>query len=336
MMEKTDLDFFDANQVDGVLPTDKMLGLLFAGEPAAPEPEPAPEPAEPAAAAPAEPASEPAPKEPEPAADPVILAKDGVHTIPFEKLVEARTEASTAKTALEEQIRKNAELQAALDKLATAQNAEVEGEATAEDTAAILDEVRKEFPDLVTAFETMLDKERAVYTAKIDAQAQEITALKSDIAPVKEQAEKDDRAAHFDEVRKEHKDLDAIVAGEELGTWIESQPEILQKGYVEIINNGSAADVVTMLKTFKAATGYQPPAGDTAGQGKEADGQTAAGVKPEVKRPIPTSLSEIPAGSQAPHNPVDAIMSAGNPLKQIAAFDGKTQDQIEEILRKAV
>jgi len=331
-MEITDLEYFEKNQVDGVIPPDKMAGLLLGGEPPAVEAE-----QEAVAGEEAEPAKEVVPAEPAavPEPEPVIMAKDGVHTIPYEKLVEARVEASSARTALEEQISKNAELQTAMDKMATAQNAQAEGAATQEETNEILDEVRKEFPDLVTAFETMLTKERGFYTAQIAAQAEEINTLKSDIAPVKEKAVKADKEEHFNSVRKIHNDLDTIVAGEELGTWIESQPEVLQKAYVEIINNGHAADVVKMLDTFKAATGYQPPAGDTAGQGKQADGQTAAGI-PAPKRPVPTSLSEIPGGSQVPHNQVDAIMSAGNPLKQIDAFMGKTPDQIEEILRKAV
>ena len=332
-MDKTGLDFFDANQVDGVIPPDKMAALLLGGEPpaVAEEPTATGEEAQP------EPVKEAAPAEPAavPEKDPVIMAKDGVHTIPYEKLVEARVEASSARTALEEQISKNTELQAAMDKMATAQNAQAEGAATQEETNEILDEVRKEFPDLVTAFETMLTKERGFYTAQIAAQAEEINTLKSDIAPVKEKAEKADKEEHFDSIRKAHKDFETIVAGEELGIWIESQSPAVQKAYVEDINGGNDAAIIKMLDTFKAATGYQPPAGDTAGQGKQADGQTAAGI-PAPKRPVPTSLSEIPGGSQVPHNQVDAIMSAGNPLKQIDAFMGKTPDQIEEILRKAV
>ena len=333
-METTDLEYFEANQVDGVIPPEKMAGLLLGGELPAVEAEQeavAGEEAQP------EPVKEVVPEEPAavPEKEPVIMAKDGVHTIPYEKLVEARVEASSARTALEEQISKNAELQAAMDKMATAQNAQVEGTATQEETNEILDEVRKEFPDLVTAFETMLTKERGFYTAQIAAQAEEINTLKSDIAPVKEKAVEADKKEHFDSIRKVHSDLDAIIAGEELGTWIESQSPAVQKAYVEDIKGGNDVAIIKMLDTFKAATGYQPPAGDTAGQGKQADGQTAAGI-PAPKRPVPTSLSEIPGGSQVPHNPVDAIMSAGNPLKQIDAFMGKTPDQIEEILRKAV
>ena len=333
-METTDLEYFEANQVDGVIPPEKMAGLLLGGELPAVEAE---QEAVPEEEAQPEPMKEVVPAEPAavPEKEPVIMAKDGVHTIPYEKLVEARVEASSARTALEEQISKNAELQAAMDKMATAQNAQVEGTATQEETNEILDEVRKEFPDLVTAFETMLTKERGFYTAQIAAQAEEINTLKSDIAPVKEKAVEADKKEHFDSIRKVHSDLDAIIAGEELGTWIESQSPAVQKAYVEDIKGGNDVAIIKMLDTFKAATGYQPPAGDTAGQGKQADGQTAAGI-PAPKRPVPTSLSEIPGGSQVPHNQVDAIMSAGNPLKQIDAFMGKTPDQIEEILRKAV
>jgi hypothetical protein len=97
----TAAEFLEQNQQNGTISPEKMEKLLAGGfefegpgkDPDAKEPE-------------AVKAEEPKVEE----AKPVIVAKDGVHTIEYEKLEEARNEAKEAKAKMVELLQQNQEM----------------------------------------------------------------------------------------------------------------------------------------------------------------------------------------------------------------------------------
>jgi hypothetical protein len=128
----TQAEFFQQHAVDGAIPDNLMgdflslppgdIALSIEGSGATPstqetlDPEDAPA-SSPAPAPAAAPASAPAPA----AATPqVVLAKDGLHTIPYERLEEARALAAQAKQQAEQAAQRAADLEAENQRLRTA------------------------------------------------------------------------------------------------------------------------------------------------------------------------------------------------------------------------
>ena len=141
--------FFEENAVDGVLPEEAVVRLLVgdtegennSGD--APDSAPTEEPAtsEPAAEADAAPEGDGKPDADE---EPVILAKDGRNTIPYEKLVEARNEAKAAREEREALLQEMESIKAQL----AAKADDGKGEPAPADMDAELEDLKEQLSDL--------------------------------------------------------------------------------------------------------------------------------------------------------------------------------------------
>ena len=264
--------------------------------------------------------------EPEKPEEPVVLAKDGKSQIPYAELENARKAEQEAKKQLEELTTRNKELQ---DRLAEVEEAKAEATKTGdtEEYETLLEEIKEDFPELMTAIDKRFEMQEQRHKAELDA-------LKSGIAeelkPLSELANRQDVEAHFDRIREAHSDLDAILAGEDLGKWIETLPEPVIDAYVQILENGTSDQVNKMLTNFKDATGFKSEAPKTETSTKGAEDKIS-----KAKEKVPLSLTDIPASGATPVDELQAVAQMDS-AKFMRYLEGKSNEQIEEILSRLV
>lgn len=344
-MPKTTAAYFEANGSDAILPPEEMANLLLGGEPEQPTPEPAATddppavdtpPAEPEK--PAEPEPEPAeevppvetPAEPEqPAAEPkdgekpVIIAKDGVHTIEYEKLEIARDKAKLYKEQADISAAQVEKLNATIAELTAPKEDPADAEAAqeaADKAAAVIDDLKTNDPEIYEAVKVMLDTNFKVLETKFESlqESSEDTAL--DI--------------HFNEIESAHGDFEKIIGDGTVEKWIETQPSYMQEPMKNVILSGTSKEVIEMLTNYKDSLPAPDDSDAAALVAKEiADKAAAAVAAAQGKKVIPNSLSAVPAGTQAHHDPNEVMLSK-SPKGQIDAYSGKSVSDIMDSMDK--
>jgi hypothetical protein len=250
--------------------------------------------------------------------EPVLLAKDGKHTIPYEKLVEAREG--------ERHWKAQAEAAAAeLDKLREqAQTRADAGEAptVTDQNAAIAQEAIDQGidPDIFGDFseEDLAKGVLKLIDQRMQQQAQQMTEQQTREAAAK---------AHYDAIYAVHPDADSIIESKELGEWVATQPAHVKLGIETVLNTGSAQQVVDVFTAFKQATGKAQSADDIRAKARQA--------AESAKQEPPVSLSDIPGGRA----------SGATLEEQVAGLDGTdllermqdmSPDQIESLLNRLI
>jgi len=263
---------------------------------------------------------------------PVVLAKDGKHTIPYEQLEEARKSAQLYKQQAEEYQRKLEEVrsQAAQPQ----QQAQEQPKAPAATGWISKEEITQAFGDfseenLANGIASLVDKRAESIVAAAEAKAE---------AKVRAEFETRELAAkqreHFDAIRSAHPDAESIAQSAELEAWIKQQPSYAQAGILYALQQGTAAQVIEALDAFKAST-TKSAAPDTAPQAqKPVDAPAAAKAAiAKAKSTPPLSLSAFPAGASAAVDEFNAVaqMSDG---QMFNSFSGKPAEQIHARLNQ--
>jgi len=328
----TTQDFLQANAPDGVMTPQQAAEFLelaqgetgdTAPDGSAPDAAPVDDVAAPDGAEPA-PANEPDP------AQAVILAKDGVHTIPFSKLAEAREAASQANARAEAL---NTELQALK---AEAQARADAGQApTQTDNALAAAEAAIESgvdPEIFGDF-----SEQALATGiqkLVVAQVERLTApmreqIAKTVEPLQAKQQVDATQAHYNTIYSAHPDADSIAESKELADWIAAQPGFARAGYEAVLKQGSATEIVEFFDAFKVATGRAQAA-----PAAQADSRAAAkAALARLPAAVPASLSDIPGGRAGPSNRFENIANLeGQAL--IDAMESMTFEQREAFLNR--
>jgi inorganic pyrophosphatase len=267
------------------------------------------------------------PESAEPA--PVILAKDGVHTIPFEKLAEAREAEKHWKAQAEARETELQALRAEAQARADAGQAPTKTDnAVAAATAAIESgadpEIFGDFSEAALA---------AGINKLVAAKVEEMTAgmraqLEQTMAPFQAKQAIDAQAAHYGAIYAKHPDADSIAESKELADWIAAQPSFARKGYESVLAKGSTAEIVEFFDTFKAATGRA--------QATAPQADVKAAAKALIARaavPVPASLSDIPGGHAGPAGKHEAL-SKLSPIQQAEALADMSQDQRDAYLNR--
>lgn len=315
----------------------QLLSLGIQGDTGAPSPELSSGPA--AAPAPTDPSPQPA-AQPEPELTPenaVILAKDGKHTISYDKLVQAR---ETARAAQTEAQALAAQLQAAQQQLADLQ-AQAQARADAGQAPTATD-------NQVAAAQAAIDagvdpalfgdfSEEALakgITKLVDQQvAARMEAINAKLKPIEQQAATDATTAHFNAIYSAHPDADSIVESQEFAVWKGAQPAVVRAALDQALEKGSSTDVIEVFSAFKAATQQQSP--PAAGKGAMTPAEAAKAAIAKASAPIPASLSDIPGGRVAGTNVFEA-MDTMNSHELLAATSNMTAEQIEAWLNAQI
>lgn len=264
----------------------------------------------------------------------VVLAKDGVHTIPYEKLTEARGDAKQWKEQAEAALAELEAFKAQAQKRADAGEAPTKTDAQAQTAeAAIIEagidpEIFGDFSEeaLAKGVATLVDMRADAISKAVEKRLAEV------LAPILEQQKTTAATSHYSTIYERHPDADSIAESKELADWIASQPKFVQASYQAVLSQGSTADVIEFFDTFKAATGKTPQP-TTPGKPDVAAAAQAALAKAKTK--APTSLSEIPAGSKAPHDEAQALMEMSD-SNTLASFMSKTPEQIRALLERSL
>ena len=258
----------------------------------------------------------------------VVLAKDGVHTIPYAKLVEARDGAKHWKDQAENALAELETLKSQAQQRADAGRAPTQTDnVVAAAEAAIAQGVD---PDLFGDFsEEALAKGIQVLVDQ-RVQAQVDAALSKALAPMQKQQKADATTSHYGAIYDKHPDADSLAESKELADWIAAQPTFARAGYQAVLEKGSTAEIIEFFDTFKQATGTtQPPAAT----GKPDVAAAARAALAKAKATVPTSLSEIPAGSKAHHDETAALMEMSD-SNALNSFMSKSPEQIRAMLER--
>lgn len=270
----------------------------------------------------------------------VLMAKDGKHTIPFEKLVEAREgERHWKQQAQHEQQLREQALQE-LELLRTQAQARVDaGQAPtqADMNAAIAQQAIDAGVD-PAVFGDMDEEGLAngvlLISQQVAAQAtkpllEEIKALKEQLAPVHQRQVEDANQAHFASVREKHPDFESIVESQELADWINSQPSFVRDQMNLVVEKGNATQAIELLDAFKSAVKTQTPA-----PGKDVRAAAQAAIE-SAKPAVPASLSDFQGGKAVAGNRFDAISNM-DAASMADALAGLPPDQVEAFLSRTI
>lgn len=324
-------EYFQANQVDGVLTDVQMAEMVTL--PVGDSTDPVQGSASPDAATDdttqqTQVAQPEEPKAAEP--KPVILAKDGVHTIPFEQL-EAAREAERQAKAAEDLLRGQVEQLQAQLAAATAQPAAVaaaDAAAPAPETPQAIDpDLFGDFSEeaLAKGIETVVERRTATLVETVKALQQQLLNV---TAPIEQAKAEEATKAHFDAIHAKHPDSDTLVQSPEFTAWVEAQPSFARDGLKAVVEQGTAEQVIEMLDAYRKVH----PAGSTSAAAVAAAAQAAIA---KARSPAPTSLSEIPAGVAAHHDEAAAMLDR-SPEGMLSMFEGKTPEQINALMSKAI
>ena len=315
----------------------QLLSLGIQGDTGAPSPELSSGPA--AAPAPTDASPQPA-AQPEPeltAENAVIQAKDGKHTISYDKLVQAR---ETARAAQTEAQTLAAQLQAAQQQLADLQaQAQARADAgqapTATDNQVAAAQAAIDAGADPALFGDFSEEALAKGITKLVEQqvAARMAAIDAKLKPIEQQAATDATTAHFNAIYSAHPDADSIVESQEFAVWKGAQPAVVRAALDQALEKGSSTDVIEVFSAFKAATQQQPPA--AAGKGAMTPAEAAKAAIAKAAMPVPASLSDIPGGRVAGTNVFEA-MDTMNSHELLAATSNMTAEQIDAWLNAQI
>lgn len=258
----------------------------------------------------------------------VILAKDGVHTIPYDKLVEAREEgkhwkaqAQAAQDALAA-LQAQADARAEAGKAATATDKAVEAASAAIEAGAD--------PDLFGDFseEAIRAGVKKLVAEQAASLRESIRAeLQQELAPIKQAKQVDEAEQARNLVLSKHPDAASIAESAELEQWVQSKPAFVRGAYQQVITGGTPAQVIELLDAFKSETGTRK----TAATPDSAAVAQAAISKAQQRGP--SSLSDIPGGTAGQHDENEAMrqMSA---VDLMGKLEGKTPEQIADLMAR--
>ena len=272
---------------------------------------------------------------------PVLMAKDGVHTIDYQKLVEARQGEQHWKAQAESlQAAKDAAEQELTSLRAAAQARADSGAApTQQDNM-----VKAADAAIAAGADVALfgDFSEEALARGIDLRVEQLLAARLDakvaeaIKPLQERHEltlkeqqQTEVDAHKTAVLQAHPDAVSIYQSQELQKWIGDKPGYEQAAIRGVLDSGETSDLIAVFDRYKAESGIKPSATSATPDPKAA----AKAVIEAAKSPIPASLSNIPGGrtgGTTVHDQLDS-MDATN---LGAAMNGMSADAIERFLNR--
>jgi len=267
---------------------------------------------------------------------PVIIAKDGVHTIEYEKLEEAREKAKLYKEKSESQddrILSQDEtitsLQETIDTLNAAKEDPADKEA-AKEVVEALEGLKENDREVYLAVQAMLDAKDKTFGDKLADLEDRLARV---LEPIQESAQDNAKDSHFNDIFEAHNDHEALLVEDgPVDKWIAEQPAFMQTGLNEVMENGDTQDVIDLVTKYKESIPEPAPESDA----KEIADKAAEAVKAaKENKSVPTSLSDVPAGSTPHHDENEALLNM-NSQKQITKFSNMSSADILEKMSRVI
>lgn len=255
----------------------------------------------------------------------VVLAKDGIHHIPFEKLDQARKGEQHWK----------AQAEAAQQQLDTLK-AEAQQRADAGQAATKTD-------NMVATAEAAIDagadaalfgdfSEDALKAGITKLVAQQVKAgVQEALAPMQAKEQVNAANAHLDAIYKAHPNADSIAQSTEFAAWVDAHPSVVRNalwGLFDMKTGGTAEQIVETFDAFVKAGAkevQQQPAATSA---------AAKAAAAAVKQDPPSSLTGIPGGRVDGLSPDERMADITGGVELMYAMEGKTPEQITAWLNK--
>ena len=260
-------------------------------------------------------------------ANAVVLARDGKHTIPYEKLEEARKGEQHWKAQAEAAQQQLAELQAQAQARADAGTAP-----TKTDNMVATAEAAIEAGADVGIFGDFSEEALAKGIATLVEQ-QVQARVSAALEPLTTKQAKDAAAAHYDAIYSKHPDADSIAQSAEFAAWVNAQPSAVRNAYWGLFDphtGGTAQEIVEVFDAFKG-TGTPNPNTTAAADPKAAASAAVAAAKATP----PASLSSIPGARVEGASELDRAADMSGP-DMLEATKNMSPAQIEAWLDRQI
>ncbi|QKU21718.1 hypothetical protein [Acinetobacter lwoffii] len=270
------------------------------------------------------PATEPTPPVEENAGNSVVLAKDGKHTIPFERLQETREQVQQYKQQVEQLTAQLAAQQTPGNTQVAQQNAAV-AEAVIEASGNNAD-VMAMFGDF--SEEAIAKGVETLVSQRVSAQVQSM--MDAALAPFKQQQQLSAEQQHFAYIGSAHPDYESIPESQEFQAWKDAQPSFIRSAYDDVLNKGSAEQVVELLSLYKTQN-VSPKAEAPAPTQAMVDKAKQAVQNAPSK--VPHSVTDLPAGSPAALSADERLSNLSGP-ELLAEMENWSPDQVEAYMSR--
>jgi len=255
---------------------------------------------------------------------PVIMAKDGIHTIEYEELEKARDKTkmykenlNTANDQLESQGEELIALKETIDALKIVDDDPADDEAV-QKAVESLEALKTNDPEVYLAVQAMLEAKDKVFVDKL---AELEDRFANSLEPVVETTENIVHDNHFGEIIDVHEDFIELMETGVVDAYVKTLPGYAQAGANEVLDNGSASEVIEFVQNYKDSL---PPVSEA----DEIAAKAAEVVKDaKAKVTVPNSLSQVPAGSAAHHDENAATLEL-SPMKQVNKYSNMTSSAI--------
>ena len=236
-------------------------------------------------------------------AETVVLARDGVHTIPYETHVAYREGERAAKEAL---AAANAELEILRKQpkpdtaAATQQDKDIET-AQAAINAGVNPDYFGDFSEeaLAEGINKLIDER---VTAQVDARVAKA------LEPMQAKEQESAADAHMRTIYDAHQDADSIVESGEFNSWKAQQPTYVQAALDGVLAQGTAEQVVELLNNYKQSTNSTPDPAKAEPSKDELKAKAREAIN-NTAPVVPASLSDIPGGHKGATNITEQMES---------------------------
>lgn len=231
------------------------------------------------------------------AGETVVLARDGVHTIPYEKHVALREGERAAKEAL---AAANAELEVLRKQSQTpATVAPSQQEQDIETAQAAIDAGVN--PDYFGDFseEALAEGINKLIDERVSAQVDARVAKA--LEPMQAKEQESAAEAHMRTIYDAHQDADSVVESGEFEAWKAGQPSYAQAAVDAVLAQGTAEQVVELLNNYKQSTTSTPAEPEPKPSNDELKAKAREAIK-NTAPTVPASLSDIPGGHKGATN----------------------------------
>ena len=246
-----------------------------------------------------------------------IASKSGAYTIPYQKLVDARTDRDAWKQRAEQ-------LEAQVQSLSAQQDAQNRADAgqapTQADQNLALAQAAVDAGVDVSIFGDFSEEALAagIKTMNLQMRDELRAELKAEIAkelaPLKQREQQSEAQAHLNAIYEAHPDANEVVESAQFQAWREALPSFMRASIDQVLKGGTTEQVIEVFDSFKAGAGQTPRA------------QKPAAL--DVPRRVPASLSEV-AGAASVDDNVQLNQLANNPQALMDRFAGMTPEQID-------
>lgn len=254
----------------------------------------------------------------------VVLAKDGVHTIPYDRLEKARQGEQHWRAQAEAAQQQLAELQARAQARADAGQAP-----TKTDNMVAQAEAAIEAGADVGLFGDFSEEALASGIAKLVTQ-QVAAQVNKAMEPLQAKQQQSEAQAHYDAIYKAHPNADSIAQSAEFKAWVDAQPSVVRNAYWQLFDpqeGGSADQIVEVFDAFVKSSGKPAPTAVAPDRAKAEAAAASARAEP------PVSLSGIPGGRADGLSPQERMASLGG-QELYSAMENMSPAQIEAYLNK--